>query len=146
MIGSLQALEALKFLTGAQPPLVDAFLNVDLATLRDHARVGEPQARLPGLRGRVTAERRCGELRRDVAAVRERDPAAEGVSTFEILTGWPGLHALLAYRVAHALDAADVPFLPRALVVPLARADRDRDPPARRGSATGCSSTTAWAS
>jgi molybdopterin/thiamine biosynthesis adenylyltransferase len=33
VIGSLQALEALKFLTGAQPPLVDAFLNVDLATL-----------------------------------------------------------------------------------------------------------------
>jgi molybdopterin/thiamine biosynthesis adenylyltransferase len=33
VIGSLQALEALKFLTGAQPPLVDAFLSVDLATL-----------------------------------------------------------------------------------------------------------------
>ena len=33
MIGSLQALEALKFLTGAQPPLVDAFLSVDLATM-----------------------------------------------------------------------------------------------------------------
>src|SRR3954454_24633100 len=29
----LQALEALNFLTGAQPPLADAFLNVDLATL-----------------------------------------------------------------------------------------------------------------
>ena len=55
------------------------------------------------------------KLRRDIAAVRERDPAAEGVSTFGILTGWPGLHALLAYRVAHALDAAGVPFLPRAL-------------------------------
>jgi molybdopterin/thiamine biosynthesis adenylyltransferase len=33
VIGSLQALEALKLLTGAHPPLVDAFLNVDLATL-----------------------------------------------------------------------------------------------------------------
>jgi serine O-acetyltransferase len=55
------------------------------------------------------------ELRRDIAAVRERDPAAKGVSTFEILTGWPGLHALLAYRVAHALDAANVPVLPRAI-------------------------------
>jgi len=33
VIGSIQALEALKFLTGAQAPLVDAFLNVDLATL-----------------------------------------------------------------------------------------------------------------
>jgi molybdopterin/thiamine biosynthesis adenylyltransferase len=33
VIGSLQALEALKFLTGAVPPLVDAFLSVDLASL-----------------------------------------------------------------------------------------------------------------
>ena len=32
VIGSLQALEALKFLTGAQAPLLDAFLSVDLAT------------------------------------------------------------------------------------------------------------------
>ena len=48
-------------------------------------------------------------------AVRERDPAATGVSTLEILTGWPGLHALLAHRVAHALDAADVPAAPRAI-------------------------------
>ena len=33
VIGSLQALEALKLLTGAAPPLRDAFLQVDLATL-----------------------------------------------------------------------------------------------------------------
>jgi molybdopterin/thiamine biosynthesis adenylyltransferase len=32
VIGSIQALEALKFLTGAQAPLVDAFVSVDLAT------------------------------------------------------------------------------------------------------------------
>ena len=32
VIGSIQALEALKFLTGAQAPLVDAFVQVDLAT------------------------------------------------------------------------------------------------------------------
>ncbi len=55
------------------------------------------------------------ELRRDVAAVRQRDPAAEGVSTLEILTGWPGLHALLIHRVAHALHRAEVPVAPRAL-------------------------------
>ena len=53
--------------------------------------------------GLSTIRRVSGELRRDVAAVRERDPAAAGVSTLEILTGWPGLHALLAHRVAHAL-------------------------------------------
>ena len=32
VVGSIQALEALKFLTGAQAPLVDAFVSVDLAT------------------------------------------------------------------------------------------------------------------
>ena len=61
-------------------------------------------------------------------------------------TGWPGLHALLAHRVAHALDAAGVPVAPARAGLRLARADRDRDPPARPGSATACSSTTAWAS
>jgi serine O-acetyltransferase len=65
--------------------------------------------------GLSTIRRLSGELRRDVAAVRQRDPAATGVSTFEILVGWPGLHALLTHRVAHALDAAGVPALPRAL-------------------------------
>jgi molybdopterin/thiamine biosynthesis adenylyltransferase len=33
VIGSLQALEALKFLTGSMPPLVDAFLSLDLGSL-----------------------------------------------------------------------------------------------------------------
>jgi serine O-acetyltransferase len=56
-----------------------------------------------------------GELRRDIAAVRQRDPAAAEVSTLAILTQWPGLHALLAHRVAHALAMADVPFAARAI-------------------------------
>ena len=56
-----------------------------------------------------------GELRRDIRAVRERDPAAAEVSTIEILAQWPGLHALLLHRVAHALVMADVPFMPRAI-------------------------------
>jgi serine O-acetyltransferase len=55
------------------------------------------------------------ELRRDVLAARDRDPAARGVSPGEILATWPGIHALLAYRVAHALAEADVPLLPRLL-------------------------------
>jgi serine O-acetyltransferase len=60
---------------------------------------------------------RCvaAELRRDLAAVRERDPAATGVATPELLAGWPGLHAVLAHRVAHALLRARVPVVPRAL-------------------------------
>ena len=53
------------------------------------------------------------EVRRDVVAARDRDPAARGVTKGEILATWPGIHALLAYRVAHALHLAGVPFLPR---------------------------------
>jgi serine O-acetyltransferase len=55
------------------------------------------------------------EVRSDVAAARDRDPAAQGVSTFEILTSWAGVQALLAHRAAHAMDEAGVPLLPRML-------------------------------
>ncbi len=55
------------------------------------------------------------EVRRDVLAARDRDPAARGVSPVEILATWPGIHALLAYRVAHALKLAGVPLAPRAI-------------------------------
>ncbi len=55
------------------------------------------------------------EVRRDVLAARDRDPAARGASRLEILATWPGIHALLAYRVAHALGAAEVPMLPRLI-------------------------------
>jgi serine O-acetyltransferase len=55
------------------------------------------------------------EIRADVTAARDRDPAAQGVSTFEILTGWAGVQALLAHRVAHALLEAGVPLLPRTI-------------------------------
>jgi serine O-acetyltransferase len=50
-----------------------------------------------------------------VAAARDRDPAAQGVSTFEILSSWAGVQALLAHRAAHAMDEAGVPVLPRML-------------------------------
>jgi serine O-acetyltransferase len=55
------------------------------------------------------------EVRADVAAARDRDPAAQGVSTLEILTGWAGVQALLAHRVAHALREAGVPLAPLAI-------------------------------
>lgn len=53
------------------------------------------------------------EIRADVTAARQRDPAAQGVSTFEILSSWAGVQALLAHRAAHALLEARVPLLPR---------------------------------
>jgi serine O-acetyltransferase len=59
--------------------------------------------------------RTAAEIRRDVAAARSRDPAAQGVSPVEILATWPGVHALLAHRVAHALRGAGLPLLPRLI-------------------------------
>ena len=38
-------------------------------------------------------------LREDLASVRERDPAAR--STLEVLTCYPGIHALIFHRIAH---------------------------------------------
>jgi len=60
-------------------------------------------------------KRVVSEVRADVAAARDRDPAAQGVSTFEILSSWAGVQALLAHRAAHALIEAGVPVLPRAI-------------------------------
>lgn len=65
--------------------------------------------------GLDTWARVARELRRDVRAARDRDPAARDVGPVEILATWPGIHALLAHRVAHALDGAGVPLLPRSL-------------------------------
>jgi serine O-acetyltransferase len=65
--------------------------------------------------GLRTMARVVGEIRRDVQAAHERDPAARGVGSTEIVTTWPGVHALLAHRVASALYGAGVPFLPRTV-------------------------------
>jgi serine O-acetyltransferase len=67
---------------------------------------------MPGL---DTLARVAKEIKRDVHAAQERDPAARGVGSSEILAIWPGVHAVLAHRVAHALLAAHVPLLPRAI-------------------------------
>jgi serine O-acetyltransferase len=64
-----------------------------------------------------TLRRVAGELRRDVAAAHARDPAARGVSSLEVLAAWPGVQALLAHRVAHALAEQGVPAAPRLLAL-----------------------------
>ncbi len=55
------------------------------------------------------------ETRADLKAAHERDPAAQGVSSFEILSSWAGVQALLAHRAAHAMLEAGVPLLPRTI-------------------------------
>src|SRR6476646_1781936 len=39
-------------------------------------------------------------LREDIACIRERDPAAR--SAWEVLTCYPGFHAIVLHRLAHA--------------------------------------------
>jgi serine O-acetyltransferase len=67
--------------------------------------------------GLGTLARVAGELRRDVGAARDRDPAARGVGRAEILATWPGVQALLAHRVAHGLHSLGVPLLPRTIAL-----------------------------
>src|SRR3954452_2348856 len=55
------------------------------------------------------------EVRRDVSAARERDPAARAVGPGEILAAWPGVHALLSHRLAHRLHEGGVPAVPRLM-------------------------------
>jgi serine O-acetyltransferase len=55
------------------------------------------------------------ELREDVAAARDRDPAARAIGTLEIVTSYAGVHAVLMHRISHALHEAGVPVAPRAL-------------------------------
>lgn len=45
-------------------------------------------------------------VRRDIVAAKERDPAAH--SSLEILTCYPGLHAVWMHRVSHALHTRNV--------------------------------------
>ncbi|HWI75289.1 MAG TPA: serine O-acetyltransferase [Baekduia sp.] len=65
--------------------------------------------------GLGTLRRVARELRLDIAAAHERDPAARGVSSAEVLIAWPGVQAVLAHRVAHALHDAGIPVAPRAI-------------------------------
>ena len=53
------------------------------------------------------------ELREDLAAAQERDPAARSVGRLEMLLTYRGFQALLAHRVSHAQDAAGIPLVPR---------------------------------
>jgi serine O-acetyltransferase len=50
-------------------------------------------------------------FREEIAAAKERDPAAKG--TIEILLLYPGPHAIMAHRLSHWLWQKKVPFFPR---------------------------------
>jgi serine O-acetyltransferase len=65
--------------------------------------------------GLGTLARVAHELRDDLTAAQERDPAARSVGRAEILLTYGGVQALLSHRVAHVLHEAGVPLAPRAL-------------------------------
>ncbi len=50
----------------------------------------------------------------EVKACFERDPAARNL--LEVLLAYSGLHAIIGYRLAHALDRLGVPVIPRAIM------------------------------
>ena len=52
-------------------------------------------------------------IKEDINSVFERDPAAR--TTFEILTTYPGIHAVLVHRVSHGLSNAGLKWLARTL-------------------------------
>lgn len=52
-------------------------------------------------------------FKREILATLERDPAAS--SFFEVLLTYSGLHALIFYRISHALRLSRLPFLPRII-------------------------------
>lgn len=52
-------------------------------------------------------------FRKEINVIFERDPAA--TSFIEVLLTYSGLHAMIFYRITHALKTMRVPFLPRWL-------------------------------
>jgi serine O-acetyltransferase len=63
--------------------------------------------------GLGTLGRVARELREDLTAAQERDPAARTVGRVEMLLTYGGVQALLSHRITHALHEAGVPLAPR---------------------------------
>lgn len=69
-----------------------------------------PQSSRPSPRSKPSS-RLHFSLPEDAAIIFERDPAAK--HWLEVLCCYPGLHALLAHRLAHGLHRWGLPFFPR---------------------------------
>ena len=62
-----------------------------------------------------TFTRVARELREDLTAALERDPAARDIGRAEIFLTYGGVQALLNHRIAHALNDAGIPVAPHAI-------------------------------
>lgn len=60
-----------------------------------------------------TVKRGISKAKEDIKVIYENDPAANNL--LEVLLCYPGLHALLAYRIAHKLYKWDIPVVPRII-------------------------------
>jgi serine O-acetyltransferase len=65
--------------------------------------------------GLGTFTRVARELRHDLTAAQDRDPAARDLGRLEILLTYGGVQALLMHRIAHAAQEAGVPIVPHGL-------------------------------
>lgn len=60
-----------------------------------------------------TLKRGISKVKEDIQVIKEKDPAANNI--LEIVLCYPGLHALIAYRLAHKLHKWEIPLLPRII-------------------------------
>lgn len=65
--------------------------------------------------GLGTLARVTRELRQDLTAAQDRDPAARDLGRAEILLTYGGVQALLAHRIAHAAHDVGIPIVPHGI-------------------------------
>lgn len=84
-----------------------------MATVDISTAIAEIIARASRLSPIRTANEIKNEIKENIAAIRQRDPAAK--SDIEVLLLYSGLHAVLAYRVSHKLYLSGHTFSARAV-------------------------------
>ncbi|MBR1460531.1 serine O-acetyltransferase, partial [bacterium] len=60
-----------------------------------------------------TIKRGISKVSEDINVIYENDPAAKNI--FEVILCYPGLHALIAYRLAHRIYKWHIPLIPRMI-------------------------------
>ncbi len=58
-------------------------------------------------------KRGISKVKEDIQVIYDKDPAASNI--FEVILCYPGLHALIAYRLAHRIYKWHIPLIPRMI-------------------------------
>lgn len=61
----------------------------------------------------TTIKRGISKVKEDIKVIYDKDPAANNI--MEVLLCYPGLHALIAYRLAHKFYKWKIPLIPRMI-------------------------------